>query len=47
MEFTAASAVEGSIGKIVLGAQLSASGFYKRLGYVEEGPIFDDAGLAR
>jgi predicted GNAT family N-acyltransferase len=30
---------------IVLGAQLTACDFYKRLGYVEEGPIFNDVGL--
>lgn len=30
---------------VVLGAQLSALPFYERLGYVAEGPVFDDAGI--
>jgi len=45
MEFAEASAEDCGLGKIVLGAQLTACEFYRRLGYMEEGPIFDDAGL--
>ena len=45
MEFAEASAVGRGLGKIVLGAQLTACEFYRRLGYRQEGPIFDDAGL--
>jgi predicted GNAT family N-acyltransferase len=45
MEFAEASAADRGFEKIVLGAQLTARDFYKRLGYVEEGPVFDDAGL--
>ena len=29
--------------EIILGAQLAAGEFYKRLGYAEEGAVFDDA----
>jgi predicted GNAT family N-acyltransferase len=45
MEFAEASAADRGLEKVVLAAQLTARDFYKRLGYVEEGPIFDDAGL--
>jgi predicted GNAT family N-acyltransferase len=45
MEFAEGSAADCGLEKVVLGAQLTACDFYKRLGYVEEGPIFDDAGL--
>jgi len=45
MEFAEASAADRGVEKIVLGAQLTARDFYRRLGYVGEGPIFDDAGL--
>ena len=30
---------------VVLGAQVSALGFYERLGFVAFGPVFDDAGI--
>ena len=30
---------------LVLNAQLTAYGFYRRLGYVEEGDVFDDANI--
>ena len=30
---------------LVLNAQLAACGFYRRLGYVEEGDVFDDANI--
>ena len=29
-----------------LGAQIHALGFYERLGFVAEGPVYDDAGIA-
>ncbi|EKE44998.1 acetyltransferase, GNAT family protein [Oceaniovalibus guishaninsula JLT2003] len=29
-----------------LGAQVHALGFYERLGFVAEGPVYDDAGIA-
>jgi predicted GNAT family N-acyltransferase len=45
MEFAETSAADRGFEKIVLGAQLTACDFYKRLGYVEEGPVFEDAGL--
>jgi predicted GNAT family N-acyltransferase len=45
MDFAEVSAADRGLEKIVLGAQLTACDFYKRLGYVEEGPIFADAGL--
>jgi len=45
MEFAAETASSGGSEEIALGAQLTAREFYKRLGYVEEGPVFDDAGL--
>ena len=32
-------------GEIVLHAQISVAAFYRRLGYVEEGEPFDDAGI--
>jgi predicted GNAT family N-acyltransferase len=45
MEFAAGSAAAAGADEIVLGAQVTAREFYKRLGYVEEGPVFDDADL--
>jgi predicted GNAT family N-acyltransferase len=45
MEFAEAWAVDRGFEKIVLGAQLTACDFYRRLGCVEEGPVFDAAGL--
>lgn len=30
----------------VLGSQVDAIGFYERLGFVAEGPVYDDAGIA-
>jgi predicted GNAT family N-acyltransferase len=45
MEFAAATASHGGADEIILGAQLTAREFYKRLGYVEEGAVFDDAGI--
>lgn len=31
--------------EVVLNAQCNALGFYERLGFVAEGPVFDDAGI--
>ena len=31
--------------QVRLGAQVQALGFYERLGFVAEGPVFDDAGI--
>jgi predicted GNAT family N-acyltransferase len=30
---------------VTLGAQVTALGFYERLGFVAQGPVFDDAGI--
>lgn len=35
-----------SIVRATLGAQITALGFYERLGFVAQGPVFDDAGIA-
>jgi predicted GNAT family N-acyltransferase len=45
MEFAAATVARGGAKEVILSAQLTARGFYKRLGYVEEGAVFDDAGI--
>ena len=45
MEFAAANASRHGAEEIILGAQLTACEFYKRLGYVEEGAVYDDAGI--
>jgi predicted GNAT family N-acyltransferase len=45
MERAAATASRAGADEIILGAQLTARGFYERLGYVEEGAVFDDAGI--
>jgi predicted GNAT family N-acyltransferase len=45
MEFAAATASRRGDEEIILGAQLTASEFYRRLGYVEEGAVFDDGGI--
>jgi predicted GNAT family N-acyltransferase len=45
MEFAAATVSRRGAEEIILGAQLTACEFYKRLGYVEEGAVFDDGGL--
>ena len=45
MEFAAATASRGGNEEIILGAQLTACAFYKRLGYIEEGAVFDDGGI--
>ena len=45
MEFAADHCQAIGVEEIVLGAQLTARDFYRKLGYVEEGPVYDDAGL--
>ena len=45
MEFAAAVASRDGAEEIILGAQLAAREFYKRIGYLEEGAVFDDAGI--
>jgi predicted GNAT family N-acyltransferase len=45
MECAAATASRAGADEIILGAQLTAREFYQRLGYVEEGGVFDDAGI--
>ncbi|WP_206734133.1 GNAT family N-acetyltransferase [Bradyrhizobium nanningense] len=44
MESAATTASSRGAEEIILGAQLTAYGFYKRLGYMEEGAVFDDGG---
>jgi predicted GNAT family N-acyltransferase len=46
LEFASLKLAREGVEEIVLAAQVSARDFYKRLGYAEEGPIFDDAGIA-
>jgi hypothetical protein len=45
MEFAAVTAARKGVEDIILNAQVSARDFYARLGYVQEGPLFDDAGI--
>jgi predicted GNAT family N-acyltransferase len=45
MERAAAIARERGFAEIVLHAQVTVAGFYRRLGYVEEGDRFDEAGI--
>jgi ElaA protein len=45
MEFAAATASRHGAEEIILGAQLTACEFYKRLGYIGEGAVFDDGGI--
>jgi len=40
-----AAATARGLAEVVLGAQVDAIPFYERLGYVAEGPTFDDAGI--
>ena len=46
MEFAAAAASSDGAQEIILAAQFTAREFYGRLGYVQEGAIFDDAGIS-
>ena len=45
MERAAAIALKRGFAEIVLHAQLGVTGFYRRLGYIEEGDVFDEAGI--
>ena len=45
MEFAAVTASRDGAEEIILGAQLTAREFYTRLGYVQEGAVFNDAGI--
>jgi predicted GNAT family N-acyltransferase len=45
MELAAVTAFRGGAEEIILAAQLTAREFYKRFGYVEEGAVFNDAGI--
>jgi predicted GNAT family N-acyltransferase len=45
MERAAAIALEQGFAEIVLHAQVGVTGFYRRLGYVEEGDVFEEAGI--
>jgi predicted GNAT family N-acyltransferase len=40
-----ACAAERGIAEIVLNAQTHAAGFYRRLGFIERGPVFEEAGI--
>ena len=46
MEFAASAACRDGAQDIVLAAQVTAREFYRQLGYMEEGAVFDDAGLS-
>ena len=45
MQHAADSAVARGLREIVLHAQLSVLGFYRQLGYREEGAVFEEAGI--
>jgi predicted GNAT family N-acyltransferase len=45
MERAVAIALARGFGEIVLHAQVSVADFYRRLGYVAEGDVFDEAGI--
>jgi predicted GNAT family N-acyltransferase len=45
MEFAAAAASRDGVEEIVLAAQFKVREFYRQLGYTEEGPVSDDAGI--
>jgi predicted GNAT family N-acyltransferase len=45
MDRAAALALEKGVREIVLHAQIAVADFYRRLGYVAEGGIFDEAGI--
>jgi predicted GNAT family N-acyltransferase len=45
MDRAAAIAAERGFAEIVLHAQVAVAGFYRRLGYVAEGDLFDEAGI--
>jgi predicted GNAT family N-acyltransferase len=45
MEYAALKLAREGVEEIALAAQVTARDFYKRLGYAEKGPAFDDAGI--
>jgi predicted GNAT family N-acyltransferase len=45
MDRAAAIAVDRGFAEIILHAQVAVASFYRRLGYVEEGDRFDEAGI--
>jgi len=45
MRRAAAIVSERGFSEILLHAQVAVAGFYRRLGYVEEGDVFDEAGI--
>jgi predicted GNAT family N-acyltransferase len=45
MNHGAAIASQKGFAEIVLHAQVTVAGFYRRLGYVAEGDVFDEAGI--
>ncbi|HEY4404371.1 MAG TPA: GNAT family N-acetyltransferase [Xanthobacteraceae bacterium] len=45
MEHAEGLASERGFTEIILHAQVTVAGFYRRLGYVEEGDVFDEAGI--
>jgi predicted GNAT family N-acyltransferase len=45
MEFAAAASSRDGAQEIILAAQFTAREFYRQLGYIEEGAVFDDAGI--
>ncbi len=45
MQRAEAIAMARGFAEIVLHAQVAVAGFYRRLGYVEEGDLFDEAGI--
>jgi predicted GNAT family N-acyltransferase len=45
MQHAAAIASDRGFAEIILHAQVSVTSFYRRLGYVEEGDRFDEAGI--
>jgi predicted GNAT family N-acyltransferase len=45
MDHAAGIALDRGFDEIVLHAQVAVAGFYRRLGYVEEGDLFDEAGI--
>lgn len=45
MDRAAAIALDRGFAEIILHAQVAVTGFYRRLGYVEGGDLFDEAGI--
>lgn len=45
MEFAAVAVSQRGIKKMILNAQYTARHFYRKLGYIEEGDVFFDAGI--